>query len=347
MRAYRRNGSGPRGIAAAFRAHHLDHGPRQVAVFFAVGATLAFAASDGVAWSAGFRAVGSALHHLDVFWLLLALAGAAATLIGYTLAYREVAHVDEGLRIGLPRTGALVATGFGVFVPRGGFALDLEALRDLGVPPREARVRVLGLGSLEYVVLAGAALACSVVLLARGSDAQHAVMLSWVVGVPVGTALALVAVRYRDVICRGRLGELIRPALEGILVVAKIVRHPRRHGAAAVAGMSLYFAAEVFVLWACVAAFAHGRPSVPALVVGYATGYALTRRTLPFAGAGAVEALLPFALVWMGFALAPAVLAVVAYRVINVWLPVGPALAGLIALRLRPAALSGARRSRP
>ena len=79
---------------------------------------------------------------------------------------------------------------------------------------------------------------------------------------------------------------------------------------------------------------------MPELVVGYATGYALTRRTLPLAGAGAVEALLPFALTWMGFALAPSVLAVFAYRICNVWLPVGPALAGLIALRLRPGGLA-------
>jgi hypothetical protein len=42
----------------------------------------------------------------------------------------------------------------------------------------------------------------------------------------------------------------------------------------------------------------------------------------------------------MGFALAPSVLAVFAYRIFNVWLPVGPALAGLIALRLRPAGLA-------
>jgi uncharacterized membrane protein YbhN (UPF0104 family) len=153
--------------------------------------------------------------------------------------------------------------------------------------------------------------------------------------------LALIAVRFRKVICRGRIGEIVGPPLEGIVVVGKILRRPREHGAAAVVGMALYWAAEVFVLWVCVAAFAHGTPSVPELIVGYATGYALTRRTLPLAGAGAVEALMPFALVWMGFALAPALLAVFAYRIFNAWLPVGPALAGLIALRLRRVSPSG------
>ena len=95
------------------------------------------------------------------------------------------------------------------------------------------------------------------------------------------------------------------------------------------------WAGEVFVLWVCLAAFTRTTPSVAAVVVGYATGYALTRRTLPLAGAGAVEALLPFALVWVGYGLAPAVLAVFAYRIFNLWLPLGPAAVGLYHLQRR------------
>src|SRR5204863_338643 len=73
-------------------------------------------------------------------------------------------------------------------------------------------------------------------------------------------------------------------------------------------------------------------PPVAPLLVGYATGYALTRRTLRLAGAGAVEALLPFALLWPGTPLAAAVMAVLAYRIINFWLPIVPAVFGLRAL---------------
>lgn len=333
------SGSWRRGFAELLRRHHLDHGIRAVAFFLVLGSVLALAAGIGVAWAAGFQRVASDLRSPSWLLLPLALAGAGAAHLGYLLAYREVAHVDEGLRIGIPRAGALVATGFGAFFPRGGFALDLEALRDLGVPPREARVRVLGLGSLEYVVLGSAALVSSLILILRGAHVESAVTLSWAIGMPAGTALALVAHHYRDVICRGRVGTELRPALEAIEVVGKILARPRRHGAAAIMGMSLYWASEVFVLWICVAAFGHGTPSIPAVVLGYATGYALTRRTLPLAGAGAVEALLPFALAWVGFALAPALLAVFAYRIFNVWLPVGPALAGLVVLRRRPAGL--------
>ena len=90
-------------------------------------------------------------------------------------------------------------------------------------------------------------------------------------------------------------------------------------------------------LWACLQAFTHGTPDVALLLLGYATGYALTRRTLPFGGAGAVEALLPFALYWCGISLSAAVVAVFAYRIFNLWLPLVPAPLGLRTLRTRRA----------
>ncbi len=331
-----RSGSTVGRMLWAIRAHHLDTEAGDVVFFLGLAAALSVAASLAVAWHAGFASVGDHLRHVNPFWFAVALAGAVAAHVGYLLAFREIARVDDGLPIGLARTGAIVATGFGVFVPRGGFALDVEALVDLGVPQEEARVRVLGLGSLEYVVLGTAAAACSILMLLGDVHAQQAVTLSWAIGVPAGTVLALIALRLRRFICRGWLGKVIGPPLEALIVVGKILARPREHATAAIFGMSLYFAGEVFVLWACLAAFQHGGPSILAVVVGYATGYALTRRTLPLAGAGAVEALMPFALAWVDFKLAAAVLAVFAYRVFNVWLPVPPSLAGLIALQSRP-----------
>ncbi len=292
----------PRRIWTLLGTHHLEHAPADVILLLALGAALALTASVGVAWAAGFDRVAAHLRNPNLLWLPIALGGAVAAHLGYVLAYREVAYVESGPTIGFPRAGAIVATGFGAFVPRGGFALDLEALRDLGVPPREARIRVLGLGSLEYVVLATGAFVCSVLLLLRHSHVESALTLSWTIGVPAGTLLALLALRSRERISRGRAGALLGPALDALDVVGKILTRPRKHAALALAGMSAYWAGEVFVLWACYATFARHAPSVPALVLGYATGYALTRRTLPLAGAGAVEAVLPFALTWVGLA---------------------------------------------
>jgi uncharacterized membrane protein YbhN (UPF0104 family) len=325
-----------RGPFKVLFAHHREHEPHHVVMVMVVAGALSLIAAMLVAGVAGYTNIASHIRHANTYWFPFAIVGAVAAQVGYTFAYREVANVGRGVRLGTLRAGAIVAAGFGMFIPRGGFAVDIEALEDLGVPSGEARIRVLGLGSLEYAVLATGALVCAILLLLDDPQAQRAVTLSWTIGVPVGTVLALLAVRYRRWICRGWLGKLLGPPLEALRVVGQIVASPRRHGAAAFTGMAVYWAGEVFVLWACLAAFTRDTPGVTAVVVGYATGYALTRRTLPLAGAGAVEALLPFALVWVGFGLPAAVLAVFTYRIFNLWLPLGPAAAGLWALQRRP-----------
>ena len=324
-----------RGPFRVLFAHHREHEPHHVVMLMILAGALSLIAAILVAGAAGYVAVASHVRHANTYWFPFAIAGAVAANIGYTFAYREVANVGRSVKLGTLRAGAIVAAGFGMFIPLGGFAVDIEALEDLGVPREEARIRVLGLGSLEYAVLATGALVCAIFLLLDDPHAQRAVTLSWTIGVPAGTALALLAVRYRKWICRGRLKNVLGPPLEAITVVGQIVASPRRHGAAAFTGMAVYWAAEVFVLWVCLAAFDHDTPSVTAVVVGYATGYALTRRTLPLAGAGAVEALLPFALTWVGYGLPSAVLAVFAYRIFNLWLPLGPAAVGLWHLQRR------------
>jgi hypothetical protein len=322
---------GPLGLFA----HHREHEPQHLLILMILAGAISLTATIVAAWIAGFGAVADAARHVNFYWVPFAMTGAVAAQLGYVFAYREIAHVDRGTRIGALRAGAVVAAGFGMFFPRGGFAVDLEALEDLGVPREEARIRVLGLGSLEYAVLAAGACACAFLMLLSHDHAQRSVTLSWVIGVPAGTCLAILAVAHRDWLSRGP-GRILRPFLDALYIVGLIVAAPRRHGVKALIGMALYWAGEIFVLWACLAAFTRHLPSIPAVVVGYATGYALTRRTLPLAGAGAVELLLPVALYWVGFPLAAAVLAVFAYRVFNLWLPIVPAAAGVIALRRGP-----------
>ena len=231
--------------------------------------------------------------------------------------------------------GTLVTTGFGLFIPRGGFALDHEALLDAGVPPREAQVRVRRLGLLEYAILAPAAFGAALFLLLDGFPDRTGIQLSWIVGVPVGTCVTLFLLRHRSRMRRGgRFRKHVAGFLEAVVRLAHLFWPPRKGSVGAAAGMSLYWAGDIFVLWACLAAFMqHGRPPVTALILGYATGYALSRRTLPFAGAGAVEALLPFALTWVGLALPAALLSVFAYRIFNLWLPAIAGTPGLLALK--------------
>src|SRR5437868_3906145 len=154
----------------------------------------------------------------------------------------------------------------------------------------------------------------------------------WAIAVPTGGVLALAALRLRDRL-RGRDGwrDHVAQWLDSIHVIKQLF--VKLEHAAGPIGTGIYWFGDIACLAFCLRAFEGHFPSIAPLLIGYATGYALTRRTLPLAGAGAVEALLPFALLWSGTPLAAAVPAVVAYRMVNFWLPIVPAIFGLRSLR--------------
>jgi uncharacterized membrane protein YbhN (UPF0104 family) len=314
-------------------APHLERHPAQHALLVLIGAGLASAAVIGIAWAAGFHAVYQQLRHVDPIWLPVAFGMEVAAYFGYVVAYREVARAQGGPRLGIGRAGAIVAAGFGVFVIRGGFVVDRHALEDAGLDPHEARIRVLGLGALEYAVLAPAAALAAVIILARGSTHPSlGFTLPWAIAVPLGFVAAVWAMghRARFVGCKG-WREAACQVLDSIYVLRDLAAQGAEHGGAFI-GTTLYWVGDVGCLWASLRAF-HDSPDLPALVIGYATGYALTRRTLPLGGAGSVEALVSFALAWTGIPLAKAVLAVCAYRIFNLWLPLLPAAIGLRQLK--------------
>jgi uncharacterized membrane protein YbhN (UPF0104 family) len=171
------------------------------------------------------------------------------------------------------------------------------------------------------------------ILVARGkSHPSFGFTLPWVIAVPLGFAAAMLALAYRDRM-QGHSGwrNIVSHALEGLHVVRRLAEQPRQH-LGAFLGTALYWLGDIACLWACLRAF-HETPDLAALLIGYATGYALTRRTLPLGGAGTVEAFVSFALAWTGVPLAAAVLGVTAYRTFNLWLPLIPAVYGLRHLR--------------
>jgi uncharacterized membrane protein YbhN (UPF0104 family) len=308
---------------------HLERDPAQHALLVLAGAGLALGAAIGIAWAAGFDRVLHELRHIDGIWLPVAFGMEIAAYLGYVVAYREIARVEGGPRLGLGRAGAIVATGFGAFVIRGGFVVDRHALEDAGLDARQARVRVLGLGALEYAILAPAAALAAVIILARGSTHPSlGFTLPWAIAVPLGFIAAFVALGLRH---RVREGGGWRGAfhhgLDAVHVLRQLASQRAEHGGAFF-GTTLYWIADLGCLWASLRAF-HDSPDLATLVIGYATGYALTRRTLPLGGAGSVEALVSFALAWTGIPLATAVLAVCVYRIFNLWLPLLPAAIGL------------------
>jgi putative heme transporter len=319
-----RAGSGPRWLTRAVGPGH------KLAVLLVLAGLLALGALAGVAWAAGFGAVGHLLIHPRWAWVAAAGGGELAAYVGYTFAYGEIARAEDGAELDTPKTALLVASGFAAFLQGGGFALDREALRRVGLSKGEARERVLALGMVEYAVLAPATAIAALLVLLHVKGLSASMTLPWIVGVPAGATLALVALRFRKRIekphgWRAGLGHALS-ALGFVLGLA------RSRSAVAYAGIAVYWLGDIFCLWATLHVFAAQPPPVAQLLVGYASGYALTRRALPLGGAGIVEVLLPFALGWVGIALPQALLAVVLYRAINLWLPMIPALVSIPAL---------------
>lgn len=293
------------------------------AVFLIGSSGIALGTLVAMAWVAGFDRILDRLQAIDPVWFAVAFGAEILAYVGYVLSYREVARVEDGGQMARMDAAAAVAAGFGPFVARGGFAIDVHAFKRHGMSDRDVRVRVMGLGALEYALLAPAACVVAIMFLAQGvHKPSPGLTLPWAIAVPLGLVAAIVAVGKRD-----RFGGRLADALESIYVL-KCLFTRRKHLIGPL-GTAIYWFGDIVALWACLQAFTHGTPNIAILLMAYATGYALSRRTLPFGGAGAVEALLPFALSWCGISLAAAVLAVFAYRIFNFWLPTLPAALGL------------------
>ena len=280
-----------------------------------------------IAAHVGYSEVLDRAQALEPTWLAVVLGGQVAAFVGYALAYGRIVTALGGPKVDAGLLVRLVATGFGAFALGGGFALDYRALRSLEGDERAATVRVLALGALEYVVLAPITCAAAAVMLIEGGGVLTSVLWPWVVAVPVGFGLGFwVAARFQRTAERrtGKLWRMFADALAGINLIGRMAAEPTRFAPAAL-GITLYWAGELVSLWGSVRVFGTTLAFGP-LLIGLATGYALTRRSMPLAGAGVTELLLTLALVWVGLDLATALAAVVIYRLFSFVLPMLPGL---------------------
>jgi uncharacterized membrane protein YbhN (UPF0104 family) len=272
---------------------------------------IALGAATGMAYAAGFSATREALERIAPGWLGIAVAARLAAYAGYAVAHHRVMSAGEESDIEAGTAVRVVAFGAGATSLRGGFSIDQRALRGAGASRRKARAHVAALAMFEYAVLAAVAWISALLLIGRGGG-QGAVVWPWVIGVPAGVVLASAGYvelggRLRgDGAVRGRLRALI----QGGEILAAQSRRPLR-ALGATAGMAFYWAAEIAALWASLRAFG-AHVSAPIVITGYATGYVLTPRGLPLAGAGIAEVLVPLGLKWLGVGLATAVVAVFA-----------------------------------
>jgi uncharacterized membrane protein YbhN (UPF0104 family) len=282
---------------------------------------VAIAASDKP--SALWHAIGQ----IQPVWLAAAFGVELAAYAGYVLAYRSTILNPGRPRLSFTLTVRLVVAGFGPFVPMGGFAFDRRALMAADYSPRRARVQVMGLGVIEYLMLAPAAWVCALILVVRSVHASPLLTLPWIFAVPPGFALAWWATKppvleyfqHAEDPVRRWIGDV----LAGVEVLRGVVLRPlERPGA--VLGMAVYWA-EIACLGFALRCF-EVEISIPALVVAYATGYAASRRSLPLGGAGITEALLTISLIAVHVHAADALFAVIAYRLVNFLVPTLPGL---------------------
>ena len=296
-----------------------------ISVLIAIGTVVAIALSDRP------RALWRTVEHFQGSWALAAGLAELVAYAGYVLAYRETVLTREHAgRPSLAQTVQLVVAGFGPSVASGGFAFDRRALRALNYTRRRARVQVLGLAVIEYLLLAPVACVCALILALGTRHASPLLTWPWIVGVPVGFLLGWWVTHPRILGyfkgSRGRVQSWIADLLGGVEILRSVARHPLEH-AAAIVGVAVYWTAEIVCLGFALRCFGV-RISVPALILAYATGYAASRRSLPLGGAGTIEALLTVALIAVHVHAAPALIAVLGYRVVNFLIPM---LLGLLA----------------
>jgi len=310
---------------------------RRPLLVLVVPTVLALGAVAGLADIAGQERLDRAARHLHPVWLLLCLGGELVAYAGYVLAVRDTAKVDNGPSLTFGRSVQTVVAGFGVFAATrtsGGFAVDYWALRSAGEDRDGAVARVLALGALEYAVLAPAALCSAIALLISGEDVPLTLTLPWLLVIPGAFAAVWVsspkrAPRYANARGGGRIRQAFAHGVAGLSILRSMFVAPPREYGLGVLGTAAYWAGDIACLWGALQFFGNPRLSVPALIIGYASGYVLTRRSLPAGGAGVVEIALTFALTWVGFPFVRALLGVVVYRLFNLWLPILPALAVL------------------
>lgn len=312
----------------------MDRRGAELAGLIALAGILDLAAGTGLAYLAGLGQVWSVLRHASWPWLT-AMAGAlCVSFAGYHCAYRGIYRAEGGYDLSRRRLLAVVTAGFSGFFAHRGTSPDDLALQQAGADVRESVVRAVTLGGMEQAVLALAGCAASIIVLCLGLTAPPlGDTLPWVIiPVPAAILASWAAARYaprlrRRTGWRGRLSVI----LDSVQLTRQLLERPVRHRLAH-AGMFMFWAAEMFAVWAGLAAFGFNMNGA-ALVVGFCTGMVFTRRVAPLAGAGILTLVLSLAIWYTGAPFAVAVAGTFAYRALTLWLPLPLALSTLPVLR--------------
>jgi uncharacterized membrane protein YbhN (UPF0104 family) len=327
----------PRRVARWARQH------RRPLLIGLAGAVLAVGTAALIGQAAGYARLLDSLESANLHWFPVMLGGQVLAYLGYILAYRATARVNGGPRLPFGLTTWIVGASFGAYAVAnaiGALGVDYWALRRTGAGHHAAFTRIIAFKTLEWAVLSSVVCVLAALVLGGiGADVKTEAALGWVIVVPV----CFVAGRWVTSPRRverftkssgvGRARRLVSDTIGAVVIVRQILGAPRAN-LEAIGGAVLYWSGDIVTLWAGLRAFDVQLEPI-ALVVGYATGYAVTMLPLPAGGVGGVDAAMTYALTLVGVPLGQALLAVFAYRFFTFWLPFLP---GLVAGATLPAA---------
>jgi uncharacterized membrane protein YbhN (UPF0104 family) len=327
----------PRRVARWARQH------RRPLLIGLAGAVLAVGTAALIGKAAGYARLLDSLESANLHWFPVMLGGQVLAYLGYILAYRATARVNGGPRLPFGLTTWIVGASFGAYAVAnaiGALGVDYWALRRTGAGHHAAFTRIVAFKTLEWAVLSSVVCVLAALVLGGiGADVKTEAALGWVIVVPV----CFVAGRWVTSPRRverftkssgvGRARRLVSDTIGAVVIVRQILGAPRAN-LEAIGGAVLYWSGDIVTLWAGLRAFDVQLEPI-ALVVGYATGYAVTMLPLPAGGVGGVDAAMTYALTLVGVPLGQALLAVFAYRFFTFWLPFLP---GLVAGATLPAA---------
>lgn len=249
----------------------------------------------------GAGRIADDLLNPDFIWVIPLVLGQAAAYLGYAIAYKFL----FGLSFGTAARRTL--HGFSPLVTLGGFSYDTRIMG------RAAVHKVAALAVVEYILLAPAVLAAALYALAGGQSLPANLTIPWVAGVPAGAAAAVTIVLGRR--------RLYRPLVAAIdKLLAEFQALPWRNWPGILFGTAVYWVCELVVLASALKLF-NAHLGIDALIVAYATGYVLTRRSLPAGLAGFTIVLMMIVLHWCGVPYARSFLSTYSYLAINIITP--------------------------
>jgi uncharacterized membrane protein YbhN (UPF0104 family) len=294
--------------------------------------TALFVAIALLAWLApGLDSIRSRLEDADPGWLVLGVALEVASCASYVAMFGPVFCERMALRTSAEI--GLAELGVGSLVPAGGLgglALGVWALRRGGMPTDQVATRSVGFFLIKCAANFAAVAVVGVVMwLGVGPPQPPALtILPAVLALAVMGGVASLPVFLGRASGDGRVARAARTLGRGVSEALRLLRSGRP---AILLGSLGYWAFDNLVLWACFRGFGV-HVALTVVLMGYLIGQLGGLLPIP-GGLGGVEGGLVGTLVVYGVSLRDAVAAVLAYRVIQFWVPLLLSLPAFVSLQ--------------